>query len=452
MFKKGNQIELKITSLGSSGEGVGKVDGFTIFVKGALPGEKIRAKITILKKSYANAQMLQIIDRSPQRQKPFCPLFYKCGGCQLQHLSYEGQLIVKKQQVIDALERIGHIPNPPVFPVLADENPMYYRNKMLCPIASQDGTKIGFYKTGTHEIVDMQECYIQSQANNIILTTVREWVRKYKISVYNEESGKGLLRHILGRVSAATNEVMVGLVCTQKSLPNKLELVEMLKANIPNLVSVVQNLNSSNTNVIMGRTNIVLYGKSVIADKIGSFTFEISATSFFQVNTKQAEKLYQTALDYAKLSGTETVVDLYCGIGTLSLFLAQKAKNVIGVEVVPIAIDNAKENAKFNKVKNIEFICDDATVAMQQISRKNNIDVVVLDPPRAGCEKPLLEQIIQTLPQRIVYVSCNPASLARDIKILTDSGDYKLVKVQPVDMFGQTAHVETVVLMSRVEK
>lgn len=449
MFKVGEQTQVKITSMGSSGEGVGKVDGFTVFVKGALPEELVKCKITTVKKSYANAQILQIVEKSPHRQKPVCPLFYKCGGCQLQHISYEGQLQVKQQQVVDALVRIGHFENPQVLPVLGDEHPLFYRNKMLCPIASQDGTKIGFYKTGSHQVVDVQKCFIQNEANNLILSVVREWVRKYKVSVYNEHTGKGLLRHILGRVSAADGSVMVGLVCTQKSLPNKDELVSMLQTNIPNLVSVVQNVNSQKTNVVLGRHTRVLFGKECLVDKIGDFSFEISATSFFQVNTKQAAKLYSTAVDFADLHGTENVLDLYCGIGTISLFLAKKAKFVRGIEVVPVAVENAKENAMRNQMGNVEFVCADTAPAMEKLSQKKNIDVIVLDPPRVGCAKEVLESMIAVAPQKIVYVSCNPASLARDVKILANSGRYELVKVQPVDMFAQTSHVECVALIER---
>ena len=452
MLKKGERIELQITSMGSSGEGVGKLDGFAIFVPGALVGEIVKVQITLVKKSYATGRLVQVVVKSSQRQKPLCEVFYKCGGCQLQHLTYEGQLAIKRQQVQDALERIGHFKNIEVQPVLADPKPLYYRNKMLCPIASQDGLKIGFYKNATHEIVDIKKCYIQSEANNQILNAIRNWIHKYKVSIYNEQSGKGLLRHILGRVSASTGEVMVGLVCTQKSLPNKEELIETLRMNIPNLASVIQNINSYRTNVVLGEHTRVLYGKPAIADKIGNFEFNISAASFFQVNTAQANVLYQTALEFADLSGQEHVIDLYCGIGTISLFLAKKAKMVWGIELSSVAVENAKENAMRNQIGNVEFNCADATVAMAKLAKKKNIEVIVLDPPRAGCDKQVLEHILQIAPKKIVYVSCNPASLARDMRILADSGEYELAKVQPVDMFAQTSHVECVALMSRVQK
>lgn len=452
MFKVHDIVEVEVTGLGSTGEGVGKADGFTVFVHGALTGEKVKARLTFVKKSYAQGRLLQIISKSEFRQKPICEVFYKCGGCQLQHMTYEGQLLAKQQQVSDALGRIGHFKDVTVLPVLADADPMYYRNKMQCPIASQEGTKIGFYQTGTHEVVDLKKCYIQAEANNLIIEVVREWIRKYQVSIYNEHTGKGLLRHIIGRVSSKTGEVMAGLVCTQKSLPNKEELIAMLQMSIPKLTSVVQNINSRSTNVIMGEHTRVIWGKPTITDKIGDFSFEISANSFFQVNTRQANILYSKALEFAELTGKENVVDLYCGIGTISLFLAAKAKHVWGFEIASAAIENAKDNAMVNQIANVEFNCQDVAVGLEKINKKKRMDVIVLDPPRAGCDKALLEHIINAKPQRIVYVSCNPASLARDLRILVDSGSYELIKVQPVDMFAQTAHVEVVSQLIRVEK
>lgn len=452
MFKVHDIVEVEVTGLGSTGEGVGKADGFTVFVHGALTGEKVKARLAFVKKSYAQGRLLQIISKSEFRQKPICEVFYKCGGCQLQHMTYEGQLLAKQQQVSDALGRIGHFKDVTVLPVLADADPMYYRNKMQCPIASQEGTKIGFYQTGTHEVVDLKKCYIQAEANNLIIEVVREWIRKYQVSIYNEHTGKGLLRHIIGRVSSKTGEVMAGLVCTQKSLPNKEELIAMLQMSIPKLTSVVQNINSRSTNVIMGEHTRVIWGKPTITDKIGDFSFEISANSFFQVNTRQANILYSKALEFAELTGKENVVDLYCGIGTISLFLAAKAKHVWGFEIASAAIENAKDNAMANQIANVEFNCQDVAVGLEKINKKKRMDVIVLDPPRAGCDKALLEHIINAKPQRIVYVSCNPASLARDLRILVDSGSYELTQVQPVDMFAQTAHVEVVSQLIRVEK
>ena len=450
MFKVHDVVEVEITGLGSTGEGVGKADGFTVFVHGALTGEKVKARITVVKKSYAIGRLVQVLSRSEFRQKPVCEVFNKCGGCQLQHLTYAGQLESKRQHVKDALVRIGHFKEIEVLPVIGDKQPLHYRNKMQCPIASQEGTKIGFYKTGTHEVVDIKKCYIQAEENNQIVEVIREWVRKYKVSIYNEKTGKGLLRHIIGRVSADNGEVMAGLVCTQKSLPNKEELVEMLRESIPKLVSVVQNINSRRTNVIMGEHTRVIWGKPSITDSIGGFSFDISANSFFQVNTAQANALYGQALEFAELTGKENVVDLYCGIGTISLFLASKAKHVWGFEIVDVAIENAKDNAMANKTANVEFSCVDVAIGLEKLSKKKRLDVIVLDPPRAGCDKAVLDHIVEANPERIVYVSCNPASLARDLRILVDSGKYELVQVQPVDMFAQTSHVETVVLMSRV--
>ncbi len=452
-FKINDTIEMEITGLGSSGEGVGKCKGFTVFVKGALPGEKALVKLFQVKKSYASGEIVQILVQSPQRVEPQCAFYKSCGGCQLQHLSYQGQLEVKRQHVKDCIERIGHITGCEVLPVIGMDNPWYYRNKMQFPVAKTEGRiQIGCYAALTHNVIDIEDCIIQKAANNKIMQVVRKWMQQFGISAYDEATGRGIVRHAMGRVGVKTGEVMAVLITSCYDIPHAGELVTMLKAEVNGLKSIVQNINKKRTNIIMGNKNRVLYGKSTIKDKLGNLKFNISPLSFFQVNSEQTEKLYATALDFAALQGGETVIDCYCGTGTFSLYLAQKAGKVYGIEIVEPAIADAKVNAAANNISNAEFICGDAAVEMPALLNKGvKPDVVLLDPPRAGCDKKVLAAIADVKPERIVYVSCNPASLARDMAFLTENG-YKAEKAQPVDMFPMCAHVECVVLMSRVEK
>ena len=450
-FKLNDIIEVNITGLGISGEGVGKADGFTVFVHGALPGEKVSVKLFQVKKSYASGRILNILEESPQRVKPQCAFYEKCGGCQLQHLNYEGQLSVKRQQVKDAIERIGHITCCEVLPVLGMENPWHYRNKMQFPAAKTEGKiQIGCYAALTHNVINIDDCLIQKQANNKIMQVVRQWMQQFNISAYDETTGKGVVRHVMGRAGAKNGEVMAVIVTACYDIPHAGELVTMLKTEVDGLKSIVQNINKKRTNIIMGAKNRVLYGKSTIKDRLGNLKFNISPLSFFQVNSAQTEKLYATALDFAALSGKETVIDCYCGTGTISLYLAQKARKVYGIEIVEPAIKDANENAKANNIANAEFICGDAAVEMPALLKSGvKPDTVLLDPPRAGCDKKVLAAIAGVKPEKIVYVSCNPASLARDMAFLTENG-YKAVKAQPVDMFPMTSHIETVVLLSKL--
>ena len=451
-FKLNDIIEVNITGLGSSGEGVGKADGFTVFVHGALPGEKVSVKLFQVKKSYASGRILNILEESPQRVKPQCAFYEKCGGCQLQHLNYEGQLNVKRQQVKDAIERIGHITGCEVLPVLGMENPWHCRNKMQFPAAKTEGKiQIGCYAALTHNVINIDDCLIQKQANNKIMQVVRQWMQQFNISAYDETTGKGVVRHVMGRAGAKTCEVMAVIVTACYDIPHAGELVTMLKTEVDGLKSIVQNINKKRTNIIMGAKNRVLYGKSTIKDRLGNLKFNISPLSFFQVNSAQTEKLYATALDFAALSGKETVIDCYCGTGTISLYLAQKARKVYGIEIVEPAIKDANENAKANNIANAEFICGDAAVEMPALLKSGvKPDTVLLDPPRAGCDKKVLAAIAGVKPEKIVYVSCNPASLARDMAFLTENG-YKAVKAQPVDMFPMTSHIETVCLLSKLQ-
>ena len=447
-FKVKDTVELKITGLGSSGEGVGKAKGFTVFVKGALPGETILAELFVVKKSYASGKIVKIIEASPQRVEPACPFYNECGGCQLQHLSYEGQLEVKRKQVQDALERIGHVEGCEVLPVIGMQNPWHYRNKMQFPAAKADGKiNIGCYAALTHNVINIDDCIIQKQPNNRIMQVVRRWMDEFNIAAYDETTGKGVVRHVMGRVGVRTGEVMAVIITACYDIPHAGELVTMLKAEVNGLKSIVQNINKKRTNIIMGSKNRVLYGKAFIKDKLGSLKFSISPLSFFQVNSEQTEKLYATALDFAALNGGETVIDCYCGTGTISLYLAQKARQVYGIEIVEPAIKDANANAAANNITNAQFICGDAAVEMPALLNSGVApDIVLLDPPRAGCDKKVLAAIAEVKPKKIVYVSCNPASLARDMAFLTENG-YKAVKAQPVDMFPMTHHVETVALM-----
>lgn len=448
--KKGDKIEIEITGLGSSGEGVGKYQGFTVFVKGALPQEIIEAKITLVKKNYAVGAIISVIKTSTDRVEPKCPVYKECGGCQLQHLSYHAQLEMKRQQVADALTRIGHL-DVEVLPVIGCDNPWYYRNKMQFPAASgAEGTiNIGCYAASTHSVIDADKCLIQKNANNQVLSAVRKWMQQYNITAYNEKTEKGLVRHVMSRVGVHSGEIMAVLITSEYDIPHKRELVKILQDNVKGLSSVIQNINKKATNIIMGNKTRVIYGSETIKDSLGALSFNISAQSFFQVNSEQAEKLYNKALEYAALTGNETVVDVYCGTGTISLYMARHAKKVYGIEIVAPAIEDAKKNAVENKCSNAEFILGDAAEKLPQLLQAGvKPDVILVDPPRAGCEERVLDAVASVKPQRVVYVSCNRASLARDMAYLAERG-YKALTAQPVDMFPMTSHVETVVSLSK---
>ena len=447
--QKGKKYEIEINSLGSSAEGVGRFKDFTVFVPYTLPGEKAEVLIEEVKKSYAKGRALQILRKSADRIEPKCAIYDRCGGCQLQHLNYEAQLKIKRQQVIDAVTRIGKQPDIPVHATLGAAAPWNYRNKMQFPVGRSKGkTIIGCFAQGSHDIIDTENCYIQKEFNNDIVNAMREIVDKLGIPVYNEDRHTGILRHVIGRVGK-NGECMVVLVTAVKDLQRSKDIVRMLRERLPRLVSVQQNVQTYRNNVIMGRDTKLLWGKPTILDSLGSLTFHISPRSFFQVNTDQAEVLYSKALEYANLTGRETVIDAYCGTGTITLFLAQKARRVYGIEIVKPAILDAEKNARDNHVKNAEFIVGDATVVMPRLYKQGiRADVVVVDPPRAGCTPTVLETFANMKPKRIVYVSCNPASLARDIAILDGLG-YHAREVQPVDMFPNTSHVESIALLQR---
>lgn len=449
-LRVGERVTVAVAGLGTGGEGVGRWQGFTVFVPHVLPGEEAEVRITTVKKRYARGELVRLLTESPQRVAPPCPVYQRCGGCQLQHLSYAGQLQVKQRLVEDALAHIGGLRQVAVHATRGAADPWHYRNKMQFPVGRRGrDIVIGCYAPGTHDIVDTAACAIQQPANNTVAAAAREAIASLGIAPYDERTGRGIIRHVLGRVGTASGDVMVVLVTATDALPHAAAVIAQLRRHIPGLASVVQNVNPRRTNVILGDKTRVLWGRACITDRLGPFTFNISAQSFFQVNTAQAQVLYDTAVAYAGLTGSETVIDVYCGTGTISLFLARRAARVYGVEEVAAAVDDARANARLNGVDNVEFIAGDATAVMPRLYEQGaRPDVIVTDPPRAGCTPAVLDAFAAMRPRRIVYVSCNPASLARDLAYLAAKG-YEAREIQPVDMFPQTCHVECVVLMSR---
>ncbi|MEL5865697.1 23S rRNA (uracil(1939)-C(5))-methyltransferase RlmD [Clostridium cochlearium] len=447
--KKNNIYRVSITGMGTKGEGIGKIDNFTIFIPGAILGEEVEVNIIKVNKNYAVGKLLNIIIASEERVKPICDIYTRCGGCQLQHMSYKEQLNFKRQKVKDALLRLGGI-DVEVEPVLGIKNPYRYRNKVQLPIGKEnEKVSIGFYAPRSHNIIDLKTCLIQDEKADDIIKILREWIKEFNVPIYNEKEHKGNLRHIMVRTAFKTDEVMVVLVTKDKNLPHKEELINKLIENLQGVVSIIQNINSQKTNVVLGKESIVLWGKDKIIDYIGNFKFAITPLSFFQVNPIQTEVLYNKALEYAGLKGNEVVFDAYCGTGTISLFLSQKAKKVYGVEIVAEAIESAKLNAKENNVDNVDFIVGESEKVIPELIEKGiKADVVVVDPPRKGCEKSLLEAMANMSPEKIVYISCDPATLARDLCVLEKLG-YKVIRVQPVDMFSNTYHVENVVLLEK---
>ena len=449
-YRKNDIVTLKIEDCGIDGEGIGKADGFTVFVKDAVIGDTVRAKIMKAKKNYGYGRLEEIITPSPDRVEPKCQFARQCGGCQLQALSYEKQLEFKTSKVRGHLERIGGFTDIPMEKILGMDQPFHYRNKAQFPVGkSKDGRIItGFYAGRTHSIIENRDCALGVTRNKEVLDRVIAHMEKFHIQPYDENTGKGLVRHVLIRYGFFTDEMMVCLIINGEKLPSEEALVKSLR-QIPETVSVMVNVNKKRNNVILGEKVRLLWGQPYITDKIGEISYQISPLSFFQVNPYQTGRLYGKALEYAQLSGNETVWDLYCGIGTISLFLAQKAKMVRGVEIIPAAIENAKENACLNGFDNTEFFVGKAEeVLPEQFARTGErADVIVVDPPRKGCDETLLSTIIEMQPDRVVYVSCDSATLARDLKYLCERG-YELKKVCPVDMFPNTVSVETVVLLS----
>ncbi|MBU5671057.1 23S rRNA (uracil(1939)-C(5))-methyltransferase RlmD [Paenibacillus brevis] len=505
---KNDVVTLEMVGMNHDGEGVGRVEGYTLFVQAALPGEVIQAKVLKTKKQYGYAKLLKIVEPSPERVPAPCAIYDQCGGCQLQHLSYEGQLAWKRQHVVDALERIGKLriageqkdsylraattdgervatevyaagkatgssrdgsdhsrfnsgdllgatadsfsEGIRVLPTLGMDEPWRYRNKGQVPIGAADGGLVGgFYARGSHRIVDMETCLIQHEDNDAAVAVVKQLGSELGISAYNEETGRGLLRHVVVKKAFRTGEMMLVLVTNGRDIPHLDAWIGSIRERLPDVVSICQNMNTKRTNVIFGDETLVLWGRDVIYDYIGDVQFAISARSFYQVNPVQTEALYRKTVEYAGLTGKETVIDAYCGIGTISLFLAQHAEQVYGVEIVKEAIEDARVNAELNGMKHVTFeVGASEDVIPRWKSEGIEADVIVVDPPRKGCDPRLLDTILEMKPERVVYVSCNPATLARDLRVLEDGG-YTTVEVTPVDMFPHTVHVEVVIGMQR---
>ena len=466
MMQKNELVKVKIEDIGVGGEGIGKVDGYTLFIKDTIIGDVVEAKVMKAKKNYGYARLMNVLTPSEDRvEKVVCPMARKCGGCQIQEMKYPAQLAFKESKVRGNLERIGEVPgellDQIMHPVVGmDEEgmqPFRYRNKAQFPIGTDKDGRVtaGFYAGRTHSIIGNTDCVLGVEVNEEILNCILDFMEEFEIPAYDEVKHKGLVRHVLLRYGFKTDEIMVCLVINGKTIPHCHDLVGRLR-QIPGMTSITLSSNTAKTNVIMGDTIRLLWGQEFITDYIGEIKYQISPLSFYQVNPVQTEKLYGLALDYAGLTGNETVWDLYCGIGTISLFLAKKAKQVYGVEIVPQAIDDARNNAKINNITNAEFYVGKAEEVLPEYYKEYekthngetaHADVIVVDPPRKGCEESLLQTIVDMQPEKVVYVSCDSATLARDVKFLRAKG-YELKDVTPVDQFPHTVHVETVVLLS----
>lgn len=444
--KNHDLISLSIRNLGNSGEGVGSYHGYTIFVEGALPGEMIEARLFECHKRYARAHLIRIVQASPHRVKPPCPHFDKCGGCQLMHLAYPQQLIIKQQRVIDALQRIGGFKEIEVSACLPSPSPLEYRNKIQLPARqNNEGVVLGLYARSSHELVEIDHCYIHCPLGEQIYQAMKPLISRSKIVAYDPATGTGELRHLVIKSAIHTGEALVILVTNGASSEVVSKLAKEIVKQCPSVKSVVHNIHTATDNVILGNTYKTLEGSGYIHEQLLGLTFKVSPASFFQVNPAQAECLYAKALEFAELDGSETVLDAYCGVGTLALYFAKHAKKVIGIECVSQAISDAKENAILNQIPNASFVCANAETYIKKLS---NIKVALLNPPRKGCDPIFINGLKLLKPEKIVYVSCDPATLARDLALLCQS-DYVLEAVQPYDMFPQTAHVECVAKVRR---
>jgi len=451
-IKKKDIIELEIVDLAFGGTSVAKVDGLVVLVRGGIPGDVVKAEITRKKSNYAEAKVLQIIKESSLRTKPICSHFGFCGGCSWQDLKYEEQLKFKTKHVKDSLARIGNFTDPPVQDALGCEKTFYYRNKMEYAFIPEPDKKflLGLHPRGRYDLVfDLKECFLQSETANQIVKFVRQYAKDNNLPAYHQKSRSGFLRFLVIKEGKNTDMTMVNLVTYEGDFPAREEFCMKLFSNFPSIKSVVRNINSKIANIAVGEEEELLGGKRTINEKLGEFTFEISSNSFFQTNPQQAEKLYRTVLNMANLEGTEEVLDLYCGNGTISVFLSPVTKKVIGIEAVEESVQNARRNAELNNIDNCEFICGESRKVLKTMeAEKRNFHAIVLDPPRAGLHKDVVKSVLNLKPQKIVYVSCNPTTLARDLKSFCEE-DYRLENVQPVDMFPHTFHIESVTTLSR---
>lgn len=450
-FRKNQCIELEITALTAEGMGLGRCQGLVVFVPLTAPGERIRAKLLRVKKHYAYGKMEELLSPAPARVIPDCPIFAQCGGCQLRHITYEEELRAKQIQVRDALDRIGGFPDLPLAPILAAPARNEYRNKALLPLArGKDGEmQMGFYAVNSHRIIDCRErCLLQPEVFHRVMAVFRAWQTQYQVSLYDEESHSGLLRRLYLRWAEAAGQLMACVVINGNDLPHWQPLLSALRQAAPELASFVLNSNRERTNAALGEEYRILWGAPYIEDELCGLRLRLSPPSFYQVNRVQAERLYRLAGEYAGLSGRETVLDLYCGVGSIGLSMAHGAKRLVGVEIVPQAVENARENARRNGIANAEFLCGDAAKAAALLAQRGERpDVVLLDPPRKGCAPELIETAASFGASRIVYVSCDPATLARDLRQFAALG-YTPIKAAPVDLFPATSHVETVCLLT----
>ena len=449
-MKKNELFPVKIQAISSEGMGVCKIDGFTVFVPNTAIGDKSIIKITKVLKSYAFGIIEELTTPSNDRITPDCPVSHQCGGCVYRHINYEQEKKIKQTRVIDALSRIGGYKDFPLESISTLEHRNNYRNKAQIPLGIDKNGKLimGFYGKHSHRIIDSKTCLLQADDFNVVMDIIRKWHSEYNVSVYNELTNKGLLRHLYIRKGEISNELMVCLVINGDNLPYKNELLTQLQIELPNLKSFILNINKLKTNVILGKDCLTVWGSDYISDTLCGLEFRISPLSFFQVNRTQAETLYKKALEYAELKGDEFILDLYCGTGTIGLSMVSNAKKLIGVEIIAQAIENAKQNAKSNNLQ-AEFICADATKATEILTKRGEVpDVIILDPPRKGCDQKLIDIVCNFNAKKIIYISCDPATLARDLKIFKEKS-YKLAKAQAHDLFPATSHVECVVLMSR---
>lgn len=454
-LKKNDIVDLEITGYTAEGNGVGRAGGeIAVFVPGAAQGDYLRVRIVKMAKNFAFGKIEEILSSSPDRQQQDCPVYRQCGGCAYRHLTYTAELRAKEQRVYDSLVRIGGLEKIALQPIMGARQTDEYRNKAQLPLGiTADGElQMGFYALHSHRIVPCEGCRLQPPVFSKAMEAVKTWFKQSGESVYNEQTGRGKLRHLYLRQAPGTGEVLVCLVVNGTKIKAEQIFIDCLRKNIPDLAGILLNINQQDTNVVLGSENKVLWGKETLLDRLCGLDFEISPLSFYQVNHDQTERLYEQAIKYADLNGGETVLDLYCGAGTIGLSMAKKAGRIIGVEVVEAAVENARRNARRNGIENAEFYCEDAEAAAERLEKYGlRPDVVVLDPPRKGCGPTLPETVARMSPQRIVYVSCDPATLARDIKKFGEIG-YNFIEAVPVDMFPRTAHVETVVLMSKVDE
>lgn len=448
-IKKNEEYMVEIIDNGYEGEGIAKIDNYTIFIPNAIKGETVKILIVKVNSSHAFGKILDIVKKSPSRVESDCSTYKRCGGCNLRHMKYEDTLKLK-QNIVQNLVNKELKTSLEVKETIGMEKPYHYRNKVQFPVGYNKNNELvkGIYANRSHEIIETKGCFIQNKESEEIADFIIEFMKRHGITAYNEENRSGIVRNIMVKVGIKTNEIMCVIIVNQKELPKEQELVEELVHKFTNIKTIVKNINTKNTNVILGNININLYGPGYIYDKLGKYTFEISPLSFYQVNPLQTEKLYNKAIELAKLDKNDIVLDLYCGIGTIGIFTSEFVKKVIGVEIVEQAIDNANKNARMNKIDNIEFFCGDVEEILDKLVNVEKIkpDVIFVDPPRKGLDEKTVQNIIKVSPKKVVYISCNPATLARDLKKLEE--DYKIEEIQPVDMFPFTTHIETVTLLT----